>query len=306
MTQQVSAEYKFILQAVAGGITGAVTKTSVAPLERVKILLQVQGMSSKLQTNPKYTSIFGSFPTLVKEEGFMALYKGNGANVLRIVPNYALKFSLNDFFRDFVAKPNQPLIEFTFWQLLTAGTLSGLCTISAVYPLDVLRTRMALSEALTQQVHYRGLWHCCKHIVQTEGFSALYKGIGTTWFVGIPNVAFQMTFYDVFKRMIPKETMANYEFMSKFLCGALAGLVAQTIVFPGDTIRKRMQTNGIGGNARLYSTSFDCFKKILVQEGVRGFFRGSMANVARTIPGAAIQFSCYDFCKVHLGLTPKE
>ena len=90
---------------VAGGGAGAITKTSTAPLERVKILLQVQGM--KLKEHPelgqsgtlKYRGIIGTMRTVIREEGFIALYKGNGANVLRVVPVYALKFTFNDFFR---------------------------------------------------------------------------------------------------------------------------------------------------------------------------------------------------------------
>jgi len=110
----------------------------------------------------------------------------------------------------------------------------------------------------------------------------------------------------VFKNLFHKDTTKKYDFSVKFLCGALAGLVAQTIVFPGDTIRKRMQTNGIGGHTRHYSSSLDCFNKILRAEGIRGFFKGLSANIARTLPGAAIQFSCYDFCKQYFGLIPKE
>jgi len=122
---------------------------------------------------------------LIQEEGILSLYKGNGANVLRIIPNYALKFALNDTFRDIVGKPNQAPSEFTFLQLLLSGSLSGLCTITAVYPLDVIRTRLALSESLSLHVKYKGITHCVRHVVQTEGFFGLYKGIGTTWLVGM-------------------------------------------------------------------------------------------------------------------------
>lgn len=48
----------------------------------------------------KYNSIGGTLVTIVKEEGLLQLWKGNGANVIRIIPVYALKFSLNDTFRN--------------------------------------------------------------------------------------------------------------------------------------------------------------------------------------------------------------
>jgi len=62
---QVKAVFK---QLFAGGGAGAITKTSVAPLERIKILLQVQGMKSQMGEK-KYKGIFGTFQTVVKEEG---------------------------------------------------------------------------------------------------------------------------------------------------------------------------------------------------------------------------------------------
>ena len=47
-----------VLQVLAGAGAGAITKTSVAPLERMKVLFQLQGMS-KVTASPKYSSIAG-------------------------------------------------------------------------------------------------------------------------------------------------------------------------------------------------------------------------------------------------------
>ena len=79
----------------AGGASGALTYTLIAPLERTKILLQVQGM----RASRKYTGVAQTIVTVVREEGFLALYKGNLANVARVVPTYSLKFMFNDRFK---------------------------------------------------------------------------------------------------------------------------------------------------------------------------------------------------------------
>jgi len=83
----------------------------------------------------------------------------------------------------------------------------------------------------------------------------------------------------------------------KLCAGAVAGLLAQSITYPGDTIRRRMQLNGAGGKARQYRTSWDCTMQIYRQEGIPGFFRGVGTNVVRCIPGAAIQFAAYETLK---------
>ena len=82
-----------------------------------------------------------------------------------------------------------------------------------------------------------------------------------------------------------------------FLGGAISGLGAQTVTYPGDTVRRRMITNGINGEAKLYVNSWDCSRKIIQNEGTVGLFRGLSTNAIRCIPGAAIQFAAYDGLK---------
>lgn len=97
----------FAVQILAGGGSGAIAKTTTAPFERIKILRQIQGMRGFHGDNTKYRGILGSARTIFAEEGFLGFYKGNLANVVRIVPTYALKFSLNDQIRDSFRRPGQ-------------------------------------------------------------------------------------------------------------------------------------------------------------------------------------------------------
>ena len=110
-----------------------------------------------------------------------------------------------------------------------------------------------------------------------------------------------MTFYDLLKRYIPETESKTFDNIAKLICGALAGIGAQTVTYPGDTVRRRMQINGMGGTERLYTTSWDCIKKLYKNEGYRAFFHGLYANTLRTIPGAAIQFWSYEKLKELLG-----
>ena len=85
------------------------------------------------------------------------------------------------------------------------------------------------------------------------------------------------------------------------MAGAVSGLLAQTITYPGDTVRRRMQNNGAGGAPRVYTNSLHCFREIAVKEGYRGFFKGAWTNTVRAVPGAAVQFAAYECCKTLLG-----
>ncbi len=296
--KNIFAENNMLSHLIAGGLAGAVTKTSIAPLERTKIILQLQGMHRQSGDPIKYRGILGTIRTVIYEEGLRALYKGNGANVMRIIPTYALKFAFNDHFKNIVRGSNKNAL-LTTGQMITVGTLAGLFQITMTYPLEVVRTRLSLAEGFSNsKVKYnQGIIDCAKKIVKIEGPSALYKGIVASWCSGAPYVGLQMTFYDLGKRMLPKKENGTTNILYSMLAGALAGLFAQTATFPGDTIRRRMQTNGMGGEKPLYSGTWDCTKKIYQKEGMVGFYRGLSTNMVRCLPGAAIQFYMYDKIK---------
>jgi len=187
-------------------------------------------------------------------------------------------------------------------QLITSGTLAGLFQQFITFPLEFLRTRLSLSSGFSDTQKYRGLVHCAVETYKKEGIFSFYKGLGATLISGVPYVAMQMSFYEIFKRNISEKVIIGgntYDspIIHKLICGALAGLVAQTIAYPGDTVRKRMISNGIGGKPKHYKHSLDCLIQIYKNEGFKAFFIGMRTNVARCIPEAAIQFAAYEYIK---------
>eukprot|EP01130_Rhizamoeba_saxonica_P018463 TRINITY_DN924_c0_g1_i2.p1 TRINITY_DN924_c0_g1~~TRINITY_DN924_c0_g1_i2.p1 ORF type:complete len:203 (-),score=32.99 TRINITY_DN924_c0_g1_i2:112-720(-) len=198
-----------------------------------------------------------------------------------------------------VRKEGQDRTKLSFFQLFLSGSAAGMFQASSTYPLEFIRTRLSLASGLGEQ-KYKGILHCAVVTYQKEGFFAFYKGIGPTILSGTPYVGLQMTFFDLFKRRAPKNEKGNISIGYSMICGALAGLGAQTITFPGDTVRRRMMTNGLGGKARQYKNSIDCCKQIVMKEGWRAFFYGVKPNIVRCIPGASIQFATYETIKQFL------
>lgn len=267
---------------LAGAGTGLITKTSVAPLERLKILYQIQGIK-----NPnKYGTIYNSLKTIVKEEGFRALYKGNTVNCLRITPIYSLKFTFNEFYKSILIENRKA----SFIDLLAVGTLSGISQISATYPLDLLRTRYALSE--TNQ----NLFSYSKNLVKMEGIRGFYKGIPVAMVTGSAHIGLQLSFYETYKKHF--KNFGNLDNVgTKMVCGSLAGVSAQGIAYPGDVLKKRMHTNGVLGEKKNYKNTFDCVKKIYKYEGMKGFYKGIKVSTIKSVPSAAIQFTVYEKLK---------
>ena len=256
-------------------ISAIVTKTSIAPFERIKMLKQAQ----KFYNTNNYTSIYGSIKHMIANEGLLSTFKGNLTNIYRVVPNYVLKFPLNDIFKKYMSKD-----KLSYYDLLCCGTLSGLSQLFITYPMDFVRTRISLDNQMNS--NNNSIRKCFVQMYKNEGLAACYKGLGSAVLSYPLYVGLQMSLYTTFKN----------DFENKFIAGALAGLISQTLMYPGDTLKRNLQLDGINGQKKKYSGILDCIKKILKKEGIKGFYPGVKVNILKSIPGAAIQFSVYDYC----------
>jgi solute carrier family 25 phosphate transporter 23/24/25/41 len=68
---------------LAGGAAGAVARTATAPLDRIKLLFQVQAVPSAGTSSTAYTGVGQAFRKILAEEGLRAFWKGNGLNIIR-------------------------------------------------------------------------------------------------------------------------------------------------------------------------------------------------------------------------------
>ena len=80
---------------IAGGVAGAVSRTIVSPLERLKILFQIQSVGRE-----EYKmSIWKALVKMGKEEGWRGFLRGNGTNCVRIIPYSAVQFGSYNFYK---------------------------------------------------------------------------------------------------------------------------------------------------------------------------------------------------------------
>jgi solute carrier family 25 (adenine nucleotide translocator) protein 4/5/6/31 len=77
----------FLVDFLMGGVSAAVSKTAAAPIERVKLLIQNQDeMLKSGRLAEPYKGIGECFSRTIKDEGFVSLWRGNLANVIRYFP----------------------------------------------------------------------------------------------------------------------------------------------------------------------------------------------------------------------------
>lgn len=261
----------FFYSVIASCFSAYFTKTTVAPLERIKLLKQSQPYYN---TN-NYNSIFNSFRYIYKNEGLLGFYRGNLSNIARIGPAYMVKFPANEFYQKHI-----PGDKKSYQYLLTCGVLAGLTQITITYPLDTLRTRMTLDLNMTK--NYNSLYNCFKTIYKNEGLLGFYKGFGITGSTYPFYVGIQFSIYRYLKE--------DYGYFG----APVAGFIAQTSMYPGDTIKRQMQINGLDNTKQKYRNLFHCVKSIYKNKGIRGFYPGLSINLIKSIPEATLQFVIYE------------
>ncbi|KAI8357461.1 putative mitochondrial carrier protein [Mortierella sp. GBAus27b] len=280
---------------VAGGVAGAVSRTIVSPLERMKILFQVQG--------PEPANYQGVIPTLRKmwvEEGFLGFMRGNGTNVIRIVPYSAVQFASYEQFKKLLMEPGKNDLDTP--RRLAAGALAGLTSVACTYPLDIVRTRLSIQSAQLNskeaQEALPGIWRTMVIIYTQEGgVVGLYRGLGPTLMGVAPYVALNFQAYEWLRAYMTPPGETSPSVGRKLTCGALAGSFAQTVTYPLDVLRRRMQVTQMAGVSYKYSSTWDGVKKIIKQEGVRGLYKGMVPNYLKVAPAISISFVVYEQCK---------
>ena len=279
----------FIVDFLIGGTSAAVSKTVVAPIERVKLLLQVQDANKNIPKEMRYNGIGDCFARVVKEQGFGSLWRGNLANVIRYFPTQALNFACKDFYKKTLC-PYDPKKQpgMFFIGNMASGGAAGATSLCVVYPLDFARTRLAADVGSGGEREFNGLVDCLKKMVAKGGVSSLYNGFGIS-VVGI--IAYRASYFGMFDtgKVLLFEDIKKANFFAVWGFAQFVTVAAGIASYPLDTVRRRlMMTSGKTGADKLYDGTWDCFKKIYQQEGGRAFFKGCLSNVIRGTGGALV------------------
>mmetsp|Transcript_25747 Transcript_25747/g.28845 ORF Transcript_25747/g.28845 Transcript_25747/m.28845 type:complete len:411 (+) Transcript_25747:134-1366(+) len=323
---------KEIRNIIAGGFAGMIAKSIVAPFDRIKILYQVSSAEFQITNLPKIAK------RIVKEEGLSALWKGNIATLIRVFPYSGIQFMVFDRCKTFVLREQErhylqekairPGTQRPKWGLsplesLFAGMAAGVVSVVATYPLDLTRAQLAvlkMKKGRSQtNMGFGGVLH---RNYLDRGVTGLFRGITPTLMGILPYSGLAFSFNEQAKRRIQDVTRRDLTTIERVQCGALSGLFAQTITYPLEVTRRRMQTIGIvatsGKDAAVdvvgkghsrnpgmenairavtphHPPSMSTIVKELYQEqGVTGFYKGVTLNWFKGPIAISISFTCFD------------
>ncbi|CAJ0602502.1 unnamed protein product [Cylicocyclus nassatus] len=284
---------KFFVDLLTGGTAAAISKTAVAPIERVKLLLQVQDASKTITADKRYKGIIDVLVRVPKEQGFFSLWRGNFTNVIRYFPTQALNFAFKDTYNVMFLKGVDKKKQ--FWRFfggnLAAGGAAGATSLLFVYPLDFARTRLAVDIGKGKTREFQGLTDCIVKVFKSDGPIGLYRG----FIVSVQGIIIYRAAYfgmfDTAKYYIASEGKK----LNFFLAWALAQVVTVSsglTSYPWDTVRRRMMMQS-GRSDVLYKNTLDCATKIIKNEGLAAMYKGSLSNIFRSTGGALV-LAIYD------------
>ncbi|KAH8890935.1 mitochondrial carrier [Thozetella sp. PMI_491] len=291
------------LQVTAAGATaGLIARFVIAPLDVVKIRLQLQTHSLSdplshrdLRGGPIYKGTLPTLKHILANEGLTGLWKGNVPAELMYVCYSAVQFSA---YRQATLLLHRTLGEERLphsAESFIAGAAGGASATAVTYPLDLLRTRFA---AQGNERIYRSMRHAVAQIWQEEGAKGFFRGIGPGLAQIVPHMGIFFAVYETIR--LPLGELDLPFGGGNALGGVIASVIAKTGVFPLDLVRKRIQVQGptrrryVHKNIPEYRATIPALRMIAANEGLRGLYRGLIVSLFKAAPASAVTIWTYE------------
>ncbi|KAM0455447.1 hypothetical protein ACHAPV_007788 [Trichoderma viride] len=285
----------------AGAIAGLVSRFIVAPLDVVKIRLQLQPYSlsdplAPLREAPAYRGAVHTIKHILKHEGLTGLWKGNVPAELLYVCYSAAQFTAYRSTTVFLqtALPQHRRLPDSA-ETFVAGAVSGAAATSVTYPLDLLRTRFAAQGRHRVYTSFRGaLWD----IQRDEGFRGFFRGLGPALAQIIPFMGMFFASYEGLRLQLIDLHLPWGS--GDATAGMMASVLAKTAVFPLDLVRKRIQVQGptrskyVYNDIPVYTSAGRAIRVIFQTEGLRGLYKGLPISLIKAAPASAITLWTYE------------
>lgn len=276
--------------ALAGGMAGMFSRVVIAPLDLVKIRIQL----ANTHTKPR---IWPTVYNIAKTEGIKAFWKGNLPAEILYITFGSVQFASIRSFNIVLTKLSNGKMNESFQQFVAGGS-AGVVSTLVTYPFDFLRTRGAADcDPSSRGTFLRNM----KAVYKSSGIKGFYHGASAALIPIFPNMGLFFASYSVFRSQIPA-------WAPQILSAAtLAAAFSKAVIYPLDTIRKRVQVHGqaahshksLAGFGVRYSHNFwKCGGEIVAREGIRGLYKGLTISLIKALPSSFFTIYFYE-----LGIT---
>lgn len=303
--------------------------TLTAPLDVLKTRLQSDLYQAQIRAtrssqtqaiarlNPARAAIYHLKDTLQilaavpRNEGWRALFKGLGPNLVGVVPARSINFFVYGNGKRIISDKWNNGREAPWVHLLT-GVTAGLATSTATNPIWMVKTRLQLDKNVSErsggamQRQYRNSFDCVRQIIRDEGIRGMYKGMSASY-LGVVESTMQWMLYEQLKAYLARREVRiersgrekntwdkTIDWTGNFTAAGGAKLVAAVLAYPHEVARTRLRQAPLADGRLKYTGLIQCFKLVWVEEGLMGLYGGLTPHLMRTVPSAAIMFGMYE------------
>jgi len=288
----------FVESFVLSGTAAAISKTSAAPIERVKLLLQNQNELLKQgKLSVGYNGVKDCVSRTLKHEGLISFWRGNFASVVRYFPQQALNFGFKDQFKNVFKLSKNPTYKEKFSKNILSGGCAGSLSLCFVQSIDYTRTRLAAdAKNASGKRQFNGIVDVYVKTIKSDGVKGLYRGFCTSCVCLFIYRGLYFGLYDSLKPIVLTE---NPSWVHTFFLGWAVTITAGLAAYPIDTVRRRMMMTS--AEKVKYRGGLDCISAIVRSEGVKSLYRGAGVNVVRGVAGAGVLSGFDKFKNLYVG-----
>ncbi|KAK5687446.1 hypothetical protein LTS10_001584 [Elasticomyces elasticus] len=311
---------------IAGGLAGITSRTVTAPLDRLKVYLIAQtgiaadavsaakGGQAVEATKQASRTMLVAVKELWAAGGVKSMFAGNGINVVKVMPESAVKFGSYEACKRAVAHfegHNDPR-NISQPSQFVAGGVAGMAAQAVVYPLDTLKFRMQCETVPGGEHGNKLLLHTAQKMWARNGIVSFYRGLPMGLVGMFPYAAIDLFTFETLKRKMVVRNMKLYNLKHEedalpgnftlALMGGFSGAIGASIVYPINLLRTRLQSQGTAAHRRTYTGIADVTRQTIQGEGFRGLFKGLTPNLLKVVPAVSITYVVYENCKKALHL----
>ncbi|KAH8112658.1 mitochondrial carrier [Phellopilus nigrolimitatus] len=319
---------------IAGGVAGCVAKTVVAPLDRVKILFQTSNPDFQKYAGT-WSGTYHAGVDIYKQNGVRGLFQGHSATLLRVFPYAAIKYMAYDQVH-FALMPTRE--SETNFRRFCAGSISGTISVCFTYPLELIRVRLAyttrsqpglgngaapsrpalratISDIYRESEHFKPTSTLLAELTTSPAKAlrahlfyhfpvlSFYRGFTATLMGMVPYAGTSFLTWGYLRAVflpqpVPGQPKPTPTPVADLAIGALAGSISQTISYPLEVVRRRMQVGGIANpDPRAWLTFGETVRRVWRAGGARGFYVGLTIGYAKVVPMTATSFAVWQWGK---------
>lgn len=286
--------------AVAGSVAGVTEHVAMYPVDTVKTRMQ----AAPIKLGQAAPGVTQTVQAVLQEQGGKGLMRGCLAIGAGCIPAHIALFCTYEF-----TKARLMNLESAEHQPARAALCGALATVThdmIITPTDVVKQRLQLGR-------YSGTLDCVVSMWRHEGLVAFYRSLPTTLISECPFHGVLVASNESLKVLLGLEkrgcasnSAPNTTLGWHFFSTGVSGIIASVITQPLDVVKTRLQTQNVSatsdGAAVLvrYNGLFSAARLIHQEEGIRGFFRGTVPRLVFAAPSAAMCWGSYEVVKALL------